>query len=74
MGFNDPFRKIISSSCFFPPEMGNVLRRSCRSRSTSVADWPAPMTAICKGAEGLHREEKKASADEMYEALWITRG
>ena len=32
------------------------------------------MTAICKGAEGLHREEKKASADEMYEALWITRG
>lgn len=32
------------------------------------------MTAIRKGSEVPGKEEKNASAEEMYEALWIIRG
>ena len=74
LGLSEPFRKIMWSSCFLVPETGKAFRRLCKSRRTSVDDCPAPMTAIRSGSEVGGKEEKKASAEEMYEEVWMIRG
>lgn len=55
----------MSNTCFLPDGKGRAFNRLCKSSRTSVADCPAPTTAIRSGSEVCDIEAKKASAEEM---------